>query len=361
MKILLLGEYSSVHKNLKEGLVILGHDVTTASRRDGSRKIPTDIDLSSNYTGFLDKAIKYISPLQNLKRFKNFDVVQLMNVFNFYHPIFPNKFFFNQICKNNKKFFLLAAGDDSYFWKYGRQELRYSPFKDFLKYDLKKDNFFLEGNKSMGFNQWLVKKSNGVIPISFEYAISYKGESKTHKVVPIPININKIPFEENTIKGKVVIFHGLNSTRQGFKGTRFVKEAFDYLKNKYPNDLELIIKGDMVLSEYLKVMSKANIVIDQTNGYSCGVNSLFAMAMGKVVLGGAEPESLEALGVEKTPVINILPDAQTIVSAVERLLEDNNKITEIGRQSRKFVEEVHDHVKVAQRYIDVWTKGHKFK
>ena len=35
MKILLLGEYSAIHKNLREGLISLGHEVNLASNGDG--------------------------------------------------------------------------------------------------------------------------------------------------------------------------------------------------------------------------------------------------------------------------------------------------------------------------------------
>ena len=45
MKILLLGDYSAVHKNLKEGLCSLGHEVDFASNGDGWKKIPRDIDI----------------------------------------------------------------------------------------------------------------------------------------------------------------------------------------------------------------------------------------------------------------------------------------------------------------------------
>ena len=45
MKILLLGENSSVHSNLKDGLIELGHEVDVASDGDGWKNIPRDIDL----------------------------------------------------------------------------------------------------------------------------------------------------------------------------------------------------------------------------------------------------------------------------------------------------------------------------
>lgn len=45
MTILLLGEYSALHKNLKEGLNELGYEALIASDGDGWKNIPRDIDL----------------------------------------------------------------------------------------------------------------------------------------------------------------------------------------------------------------------------------------------------------------------------------------------------------------------------
>lgn len=90
----------------------------------------------------------------------------------------------------------------------------------------------------------------------------------------------------------------------------------------------------MPLDKYLDVMRKTNIVIDQTNSYSLGVNGIYALAMGKVVLGGAEPESLKSLGVENSPVINIKPNAKSIVDEIEKLIDKKDSIETIGNESR---------------------------
>jgi len=47
---------------------------------------------------------------------------------------------------------------------------------------------------------------------------------------------------------------------------------------------------------------------------------------------------------------------KSIIQQVQRLLECKNKIPEMGYESRKFAENVHNHVKVAQKYIDTWNK-----
>src|SRR5690554_132310 len=136
MKILLIGEFSAFHKNLKEGLVALGHDVTIAANGNGWKKIPFDIDLSLASTSIIDR-LKYRKMLFEFsRRIKGYDVVQLVNPFVFPVHLFPYKYAMTQLKRNNKKLFLAAAGSDSNFWLYGRKKLKYGPFDDYLKYDL---------------------------------------------------------------------------------------------------------------------------------------------------------------------------------------------------------------------------------
>lgn len=355
LKVLLVGEFSALHLNLKEGLIELGHESYVAAFGDGFKKVPVDISFDSKFPGFLGKIDRRFRPLINLSLMKNFDVVQLINPFAFQMSYFPRDYFIERIIRNNKKFYLLGAGDDAYFWRFGRKVLSYGPFDDFLKFDLNQKSYFMESEASFTFNKKIVNLSNGVIPIMYEYEVSYEGEKKRLNTIPIPININRVPYKENTIGTKLVIFHGLN--RYGFKGTRHVEEAFRYLSKKYPNDLELIIDGKMPLSEYLNLMNRANVIIDQLYSYSLGVNGVYALAMGKIVMGGAEPESLNALGVKDSPVINLKPSAKSIIEEVEFLLENRSSIKDIGYQSRQFADRVHGHTKVAQRYIETWEKN----
>ncbi|WP_133013464.1 glycosyltransferase [Marinomonas flavescens] len=354
MKILLLGEYSAFHKNLKEGLVELGYDAVVAAHGDGFKKVPCDISFTSSLPSLFGKLSSRLTPLCKLDQLTGYDVVQLINPFAFGRGYFFERFFLQKIIDGNEKFFLSGAGDDAFFWKYGRKALEYGPFDDFLKYDLNSDRFYMETDKAFDFNKRMLEKSNGLIPIMYEYEKSYEGQPKRLNTIPIPMNMDKIVYEDNKLGKKLVVFHGLN--RYGFKGTRHVEEAFEYLGNKYPNDLELVIDGKMPLNEYLQLMRRTNVVIDQMNSYSLGVNGIYALAMGKVVLGGVEPESLISLGVESSPVINLKPNAQSIIQQVENLLERKNEIQKLGYESRQFAENVHGHIKVAQQYIETWGK-----
>jgi len=353
MKILLLGEYSGLHKNLKEGLLELGHDVKIASTGDGWKKIDGDISLRYE-NKYLNREIrKFISPFINIKYLINNDIIQFVEPFVIRQSTFPNKLYLDYILKNNEKSFLSASGSDSYFWKESRRKLEYGPFEDSIKYDLKGKPHWNDKEKMFEYNTYLAKKVSGIIPIMYEYEVAYVNFINRKKTIAIPINIDNIEYKENKIKNnKLVVFHGLS--RYGFKGTKYVEEAFDILSKKYPNDLELIIDGKMPLDKYLEVISKSNVIIDQTNSYSMGLNALFGLAMGKVVLGGAEPESLISLSYESCPTINIKPSASSIVEEVEKLIEKRNEIPRLGYEGRQFVEKYHNYIDIAQAYLDVW-------
>lgn len=353
MNILLLGEFSSLYKNLNDGLTELGHNSIIAAHGDGYKKIPCDIYLGSRFSGLLEKIELRFKPIFNIKQLVGYDVVQIINPFLFNYKYFPRSLFLDTIIKSNKKFFISGAGDDAFTWKYGRKRLKYGHFDDFLKYDLNSDNFYMDTTEAFKFNERIIEKSNGIIPIMYEYEISYKNHYKRLNTIPIPINVNKITYRENNVSNKLVVFHGLN--RYGSKGTRHVEKAFDLLKKKYPNDLELIIKGKMNIDEYLQIMRRANVVIDQMYSYSLGVNGVYALAMGKIVMGGAEPESLVSLNVKSSPVINLSPNFESIIQEIELLLEQKNNIQDMGYMSRKFAESVHGHIKVAKQYVETWS------
>jgi hypothetical protein len=354
MNILLLGEYSGFYRNLCDGLRAHKQNVTLASSGDGFKKIDTDIILPvSSGKSLLTKIIFRNKYFNNLKKIKNYDVVQLINPFMIYHKYFPNYYIVDNIIKNNNKFFMSAAGCDAFELQSILQgKLRYTYYYDALKYEWKDSNLIWETPGGFEFNKYIADNCNGIIPVMYEYALAYQEHSKLKKTIPLPINYDTIEYHPNIIKKKIKIFHGLN--RYGFKGTHYVADAFEQLKRKYPNDIDTLIEGNMPLNNYLELLKTVNIVIDQTSSYSYGMNAIYAMALGKVVLSGAEPESLIHFGVSETPVINVLPDSQDIIQKVEMILENKKDIEEKGYKSRVFIENTHGYIKIAQKYLECW-------
>lgn len=354
MRILLVGEFSALHKNLKTGLIKLGHDVTIIADGDGWKKVDCDINLGSNYGGFIGKIERRMKDLINLKNMKGYDAVHIINPNFFKHRKF-GKLMMKVISENNKKIFLSAAGDDCQVIRYGlNQGYKYWTYSDC---ELPSKNYY-QSESELEVNRLVMQMIDGVIPVMYEYAEAYRNSKYSTIVkntIPLAVDCERIDYFENKVEDKVVIFHGLN--REEVKGTKYILEALEKLKDTHGDQVEVIVDGKMPLKKYLEIMKRANIVIDQCKSYSYGMNALYALAQGKVVLSGAEPEGLTELQVEKTPIVNITPDSDMIYRELVKLL-DKELLKDKGVEGRKYVERFHDSKKVAEQYLECF-KGEK--
>jgi glycosyltransferase involved in cell wall biosynthesis len=287
-----------------------------------------------------------------LLKYRDFDVVQLLNPFFF--PVYfgYNEKLISRIIKQNDKTFLTSAGCDSFVYK-SFQKSDYSPCNSCKVLDLKSKKCRYEKNIYQKSNNKIADMVNGIIPVLYEYTEAYRNHPKYIKTIPLPINTDKNEFMENiVVNKKLIIFHGIN--RIGFKGTEIIKEALSKIKEKYPNDVDIIIDGKMPLAKYLNIMKKTNIIIDQCYSYSYGMNALYGMALGKVVLSGNKKSHYKDTNIIENPIINIKPSVSDIYKKLLMLVENKSLVAEIGYRSRKFVEYFHNYKKIASDYIDVW-------
>lgn len=354
LKVLLLGEFSGLHKNLKEGLVELGHDVTIASSGDGWKSIKSDLNIGPSRKGILRKPSGLWNIFRAVLKLKGYDVVQIVSPAVFPRIFGINKAILRYIFNANKKIFLVGAGcNDSGTADFFENGLKYPQ----LYREIKKSNpeMWIQCKKGRKFNHWILQKINGFIPIMYEYAEGYRriGYEKLCPTIPIPINTDLIQYTQNKVGEKLVVFHGLN--REGVKGTPIIRKAMELLQNEFPDDVECIIDGKIPLHEYLSMLEKVNVVVDQAYSVSVGVNGVYNLAMGKVVVGGGEVEFLEEFGLDHSPLIPIEPTVEDIYQKLKSLIGCNEYVEELGVRSRNFAENVHDYKKVAQSYVDVWS------
>lgn len=351
----MLGDFSAFHKNLKEGLIALGHEVVLVSHGDSWKQISNDISLQSPHKGLRGKLDrKYVRPLKLLSQMTGYDIIQFMNPLQFSQSFDFNGKVISYLIKHNKKSFLVAAGDDCFYFQFA-PKMRYSPLPTSKQIDENNKPPVWEKKSMLRWNTKMAHMVDGIIPIMYEYSQGYKPFSNLKPSIPIPMNISDIKYKNNEVKDKIVIFHGLN--RPGFKGTAHIKKAMEIIQGRYPDKVETVITGNMPLDQYLTLLDRTNIIIDQTYSYSYGVNAVYSLAMGKVTLSGCEPECLREFNIQSSPIINILPDAEQIVAALEELVLNPDKIPQIGKASRKFAEDLHDYKKIAQQYVETWNNS----
>ncbi|MBO6632781.1 MAG: glycosyltransferase family 1 protein, partial [Psychroserpens sp.] len=196
---------------------------------------------------------------------------------------------------------------------------------------------------------------NGVISSDFDYYLPLKGHPKHLGLIPHPIDVDQIQFNPLKISDKIVIFHGINRNNYCKKGNDIFEAALDQIRLIFGDKIEIITAENLPYSEYIHAFDSAHILLDQIFAYDQGYNALEAMAKGKVVFTGAEREWLEHYGLEEDAVaINALPDVDAIVEKLTYLIEHPEKLEDISKRARSFVEAQHHYIKCAERYLEFW-------
>lgn len=357
MKILLLGEYSSLHSTLAEGLRLLGHDVTVAS--DGCKWMNNVRDINLARPGYdFYNSIKYLGKINTIfRKFKDFDVVQIKNPLFLDLKIERNLNFYRFLLKHNEKVFLGAFGTD-YFWE-----------KLCLEKKLKYSDLYI-GDKPLNIYEcaWvgtqfeeanieIAETCNGIISCLYEYYTAYEPYYKSKlEYIPLPINTDFLQYrQKNNNKDKIKIFIGVQKLKTKLKGTDLFLEEGMKIQEAYPKEVLINTVTSLPWSEYVNIMSQSDVILDQLYSYTPGMNGLIAMAQGLVLVGGGEPEMYKLLKENYNhPIINVNPSKEDIYHKLENLVQNKKSIPEISSNSRKFIEKHHNYIQVAQQYIDFW-------
>ncbi len=377
MKILLIGEYSRLHNSLKEGLQKLENDVTILGFKDGFKDFPVDFPLVKKWDlGFLKKIklallvttgfdiSSYLTYRQFWKKrnhFKGFDVVQLINENSFFCNIKYEKKILEYLFKYNKKVFLLSAGDDYMYVNYNFEhpgnpsviqpylagKIENKDFSNVLKFRTKPFE---------KLHQYIYENIQGVIATDLDYHIPLQNHPKYLGLIPSPINLDKFPKSELEITDKVIIFHGVNRESYFKKGNDFFENALDIIKDKYGHKVEILNIENVPYNQYINRYNQAHIVLDQLYGHDQGSNGLEAMAKGKVAFTNASDVFEKQYNLTEKVAINGLPNVDYLVNELSSLIENPTEIKAIGKRAHTFIEKEHDSLRIAEKYIVIWTK-----
>lgn len=360
MKVLLLGEFSGLHKNLADGLRYCGIEVKTASIGDGWKRILSDMDWSSELRGVAGKIVSILKASKDVNKLVDYDVVQVVSPIIFH----PRLFFFEKLLidflkKNNDRLYLVGAGAserNSYINSYFRDYYKYPEFYKILKANVG-GKLWSETTQGINYNQYFHSLLDGYIPIMYEYAEPYRiaNFQNLKSTIQIP-HAGHFEYQyRSVLNRKIKIFHGVNPDRIQEKGSDLIASAVIKLSQKYKKNIEFIEVGGLPLQDYLLCLKESDIVIDQLYFSSYGVNTVQAMSMGKIVLGGGGREFLEEFNLKSSPVIPLSPSVNKICDVIEQLMCRLSEIQDMANESYEFAKEFHDKNKVAALYLNQWT------
>jgi glycosyltransferase involved in cell wall biosynthesis len=373
MRILLVGEYSRLHNSLKEGLEALQHEVSIIATGDNFKKFPVDYSihpkffLDNKFLVFCNKVLFRIfkTDLQLaekgirfwffLPKLKNYDVVQLINSNAIETYPFFSKYLLKKLFNQNKKSFLLVCGEDTPVIDFLlKDEVKYSILTPLLQNKKLAPNyrFSLKYTRKnyRDLYDFVSKKVSKIMVSDFDYKIALPEKT----LIPNPVNKDKITFQATAVFDKVIIFLGKNNSSAIKKGTVFFEEAVSIIQKKYGSKVDIIKVEDVPYNEYIALYNQSHILLDQVYGYDQGYNALEAMAKGKVVFTGAEDEFTAHYNLTERVCVNAIPDVDYLVNELSFLIENPDEIEAIGKRARAFIEQEHDYIKIAQKYLDAW-------
>jgi len=378
MKILLLGEYSRLHNSLKEGLIALGHEVTIVGCGDKFKRFPVDYSIyakicnDTSIGNFIFKSVRKIISLDLEKIEKAIRFYLLLNKFSDFHHVqlinsdaletypFLSRFLYKKLFQKIKNRSLLICGDETPIVNYWFQnELKYSVLTPYFEDNSLEKHFqfplkYRKDSYRKTF-KWLNKNCQKLITSDLDYEIPMQKVGFTTTFIPNPINTDKIVFQPIENTNKIIIFLGINRLSYLKKGINYFEKALEIIREKHADKVEIVVTENLPYSEYISIYNKAHILLDQVFAYDQGYNALEAMAKGKVVFTGAETEFLNQYQLQEDEVcINALPNENEIAAKLSFLIEHPEKILEISKNARNFIEKEHDYKTIAEKYLACW-------
>lgn len=362
MKILFIGDYSNLHATLAVQLRRMGHQADVLSDRCGYMNTHSDLYVKRN-PGFKG-AVKYLFDLFSLlPRLKDYDAVQLINS-NFFH-LRPGKikYFFDRIKGENKSVFLTLAGNDYFFVKACVESdlFRFSEFKTgnkFTEFHIKNPahTFGWISDQNRRWSEYLYQKIDGAMSVLPEYDMAARdilGEKLCF--TNLPIDLTSLPTPKFSLENPVKIFIGMRSGMEIQKGTAILKNMAIGLANDMPGKVAVESVKDLPLNDYLARMNDSHIVLDQLYSYSPAMNALYAMALGKVVATGAQPEYYDCLDNNLyKPILSLSPFDNDIKERISQLVSNPETILIKGREGRELVKANNDSLIVAKKFLNHW-------
>lgn len=167
-------------------------------------------------------------------------------------------------------------------------------------------------------------------------------------VIPLAIDVSRFPVAYPSVtETNPLVVHA--PTNQEFKGTADIEKAIEALSKELTFQYVRVEK--LSHEEAVQWYQKADIVIDQIRCGSYGLLSVEAMAYGKPVVAYIRPDLLGHFGPD-LPIASANPD--TIYYVLGDLIRSPERRFQLGLAGRRYVEERHDSLKIADRVLEVY-------
>ena len=137
--------------------------------------------------------------------------------------------------------------------------------------------------------------------------------------------------------------------RGDIRSTKEIRKAVSQLK-KEGKKIDFVFYDKVPNRELKKFYEQVDIVVTQLNYGTYGLTALEGMALEKPVIAYIREKYKKYF--PDLPIIDANPD--NILKVLRRVIEDKNKLAEIGKKSRQFVCQYHDSEILAKKLYQMY-------
>lgn len=198
-------------------------------------------------------------------------------------------------------------------------------------------------------NRRICRAADGIIVHDDELIPYLPADRAPVYVVPLRVDLSQFePHYPDPAAKTIRIVHA--PSKRAVKGTQYVLEAFDRLKEKYDN-IEFVLVEGKTQAEAFEIYRTADIIVDQLFVGTYGVFSIESMAMGKPVITYIS-DDMKARLPEELPIVSA--DIHTVTDVIESLILDGERRNAVGKAGRAYVENYHHYKYAACMLRDIY-------
>lgn len=346
MKLLMVGELASAGFFLAKGFNALGIEVHHLAHSHSWRKDPVASNLSSSSRFRIVRGLhRYINPLL-LDNISGYDAVLFLDYWPFQSTRMVNKITTRKIQENNGPSYFWSLGCDSKVREWSKLN-NFTICNSCLLHDQK--STVCQTEKNAKDEEIFLSGIKNIIPSCYEYYEGHKTNSKT--TTPIQMAISCEQHNALSSGNKIKFLHGLN--RFGFKGTQIVENVFRSM-GLARKEAEFLISDRLPLTEWIHLLLNQDVVVDQLYNKSLGMNSLFILGSGKLLIAGDVSPAASIFNIPKPPMISTEPSIEGLTRAINSVLDNYQSIKNYRENAIQYVKDYHSPLVVAEKFIKVF-------
>lgn len=307
--------------------------------RDASKR-KTDIELEKNLNT-IQKVIRYIRIIYWFLKYNTFHFYFGHTLLSYQRDLPFYKFF-------GKKVIMEYLGNDIRHYKTLVSRYNLPKNHDFYQ---KMDKHDSKIAKRIENEKKYLDYKLCCAPTHMDFAKAYN--YNIDEILPLALNVSSIHYSHLTKKNQnqsLTILHA--PTNRVFKGTQYIESAINKLKNE-GYKINFKITEGITHAELFDEYKTCDIFIDQISVGWYGTAALEAMAVGRPTCAYIDERYFHYIDyADEIPVINVTQENITV--KLRELIENNDKLPEIGTKSREFVEKYHDVNNVTKKLIDIY-------